>query len=125
MARAHVTNQEYQNYYDWRDQQYIVRKYNGCLEQVTLELTPNIIIVVEVEEEEVEEEDGFYQWADQYDQWDSTPYTPIINDDVGDSHTFNGYNPLFNLIKNQAWWDIEKESNQKIVWIRQQVGFVY
>ena len=84
-------NQEYQNYYDRRDQQYIDCKYNGGLEHVIMELVPNIIV------EEEEEEDGFYQWADQYDQRDTTPYTPVTNDDVGGSDTFNVDNPLFNL----------------------------
>ena len=37
IAGTHVANQEHQNYYDWRDQQYIARKYNRGLEQVTLE----------------------------------------------------------------------------------------
>ena len=52
MIGDHVTNQEHQDYYDWRDQQYIAHKSNGGLKQVTLELAPDII---------VEEEDGFYQ----------------------------------------------------------------
>jgi len=47
----------------------------------------------------VEEEDGFYQWADQYDQWDTTSYTPVTDDDVGDTHTFNLDNSSFNLTK--------------------------
>ena len=44
---------------DRQDQQYIARKYNGGLEQVTLELAPDIIVE--------EEEEDFYQWTDQYD----------------------------------------------------------
>ena len=59
-----------------------------------MELVPVIIL-----EEEEEEEDGVYQWADQYDQWDTTPYTPVTKKDVGDSHTFYLDNPLFNLTK--------------------------
>ena len=55
-------------------------------------MAPDIIV-------EEEEEDGFYQWADQYDQWDTTPYTPVTDDDVGGSYTFNVDNPLFNLTK--------------------------
>jgi len=47
----------------------------------------------------VEEEDGFYQWADQYDQWDAASYTPVTDDDVGGTHTFNLDNPSFNLTK--------------------------
>ena len=90
IAGAHFANQEHQNYYDRQEQHYISLKYNGGLEQVTLELAPDIIV-------EEEEEDGFYQWADQYDQWDTTPYTPVTNNDVGGSHTFNFDNPLFNL----------------------------
>ena len=54
-------------------------------------MAPNIIVE--------EEEDGFYQWADQYDQWNTTPYIPIIDDDVRSSHTFNIDNLLFNLTK--------------------------
>ena len=41
-------SQENQEYYNRQDQQYIASKYNGGLEQVTLELVPNIIL----EEEE-------------------------------------------------------------------------
>ena len=48
-----IVNQEHQDYYDQQDQQYIGRKYNGCLEEVTLELAPDIILE--------EEEDGFHQ----------------------------------------------------------------
>ena len=44
IAGAHVANQEHQNYYDWRDQQYIACKYNGGLEQVTLEVATDIIV---------------------------------------------------------------------------------
>ena len=92
MAGVHVTNREHQNYYDRRDQRFIACKNNGGLEQVTQELAPGNIVVVE-------EEDEFYQWADQYDQWDTTPYTPVTDNDVGGSHTFNFDNPLFNLTK--------------------------
>ena len=52
---------------------------------------PNIILE--------EEEDGFHQWADQYDQWDNTSYTPVEEDDVGGSHTFNVDNHVFNVTK--------------------------
>ena len=44
-------SQEKQDYYNWRDQQYIAHTYDGGLEQVTLELVPGIILE--------EEEDGF------------------------------------------------------------------
>ena len=57
-----------------------------------MELAADIIV-------EEEEEDEFYQWADQYDQWDTTSYTPVTNNNVGGSHTFNVDNPLFNLTK--------------------------
>ena len=50
-----------------------------------------------VVEEEIE--DGFYQYADQYDQWDTTLYTPVTKNDVGYSHTFNLDNPVFNFTK--------------------------
>ena len=39
------------------------------LERVTIELLPDIIL-------EEEEEDGFYKWANKYDQWDNNPYIP-------------------------------------------------
>ena len=59
-----ILNQEHQDYYEWRDQQSIAQytgcKYDGGLEQITLELVPDIIL------EEVE--DAYHQWADQYDQ---------------------------------------------------------
>ena len=37
-------SQENQDYYNWRDQQYIAYKYDDGLEQVTLELVPVIIL---------------------------------------------------------------------------------
>ena len=54
-------------------------------------MVPNIILE--------EEEDGFYQWADQYDQWDNTSYTPVEEGDTGGSHTFNVDNCVFNITK--------------------------
>ena len=59
-----VLNQENQDYHNQSDQQYIARKYDNGLEQVTLELVPDIILE--------EEEDGSHKCADNYDQWDST-----------------------------------------------------
>ena len=35
--------------------------------------------------------------AAQYDQWDTTSYTPVTDDDMGGSHTFNVDNPVFNV----------------------------
>ena len=64
-----------------------------------MELVPNIIL-----EEEEEEEDGFYQWADQYDQWGNTSYTPMDEDDVGGSNTFNVDNHVFNITKIKQDW---------------------
>ena len=55
----------------------IARKYNGGLEQETMELVLGIIL-----EEEEEEEDGFHQCADQYDQLGNTSYTIINKDKV-------------------------------------------
>ena len=86
-----ITNQKHQDYYNRRDQQYIACKYNGGLEQVTLELVPDIILK--------EEEDSFHQWADQYDQWDNTLCTPVNEDDVRGSNTFNADNHVFNITK--------------------------
>ena len=83
--------QENQDYYNWRDQQYIGDKYNDGLEQVIIELIPDIILE--------EQEDGFYQWVDQYDQWDNKSYTPVEEGDVGGSHTFNVDNRVFNIKK--------------------------
>ena len=59
-----------------------------------MELVSDIIL-----EEEEEEEDRFHQWADQYDQWDNTSYTPVDEDDVGGSHTFNVDNHAFDITK--------------------------
>ena len=50
IARKHDGGQ---GYYNLRDQQLITREYDGGLEQVTIELVPDIILE--------EEEDGFYQ----------------------------------------------------------------
>ena len=88
---TNVLNQANQDYYNQRDQQYIGHKYDDDLEQVTIELVPDIILE--------EEEDGFYQWADLYDQWDNTSYTPLEGDEAGGSHTFNVDNPVFNVTK--------------------------
>lgn len=98
LAGAHFIDQEYDNltdqeYKDCRQaQQYIARKYNRGLEQLKLKLAPNIIVVVE-------EEDGFCQFADQYNQWDTTPYTPVANDDMRSSDIFTLDNSLFKLTK--------------------------
>ena len=35
---TNILSQKNQDYYNWQDQQYITRKYNGGLERVTLEL---------------------------------------------------------------------------------------
>ena len=50
-----IVNQEHQDYCNRQDQQYIGHKYDSGLEQIILELVPNIILK--------EEEDRFYQWA--------------------------------------------------------------
>ena len=76
-----------QEYYNWRDQQFIACKYDGGLEQVTIELVPDIILE--------EEEDDFYQWADNYNQWDNTSYKPVEWDETEVSHTFNVGNSAF------------------------------
>ena len=67
---TNIINQEHQDDYHQRNQQYIGCKYNSGLEQVTLEVVPNIIL-------EEEEENRFHQWADQYNQWDNTLYIPM------------------------------------------------
>ena len=82
-----------QEYYNQRDQQFITRKYDGGLEWVNIELVPNIILK--------EEEYGFYQWADKYDQWDNNPYTPVERNKTGGSHIFNVDNSVFNLTKTK------------------------
>ena len=43
-AETNIANQEHQNYYNQQVQQYIACKYNSGLEQVTLELVPNITL---------------------------------------------------------------------------------
>ena len=49
-----------------------------------MELTPNIII----EEEEEEEEGGVYQFTDQYDKRDTTPYTPTNGNNMKIFYTY-------------------------------------
>ena len=49
----------------------------------------------------LEEEEGFYQLADNYDQWDNNPYTPVEGGETGGSHTFNVDNSVFNLTKTK------------------------
>ena len=94
---------ENQVFYNRRDQQYIACKYDGGLEQVTLELVPTIILD--------EEEDDFYQWAENYDQWDNNPYTPVEGNETGGSHTFNVDNSVFNLTKTEQ----NRKSKTRIV----------
>ena len=91
ITRKYVGGQEY---YNWRDQQCIARKYDCGLERVTIELVPDIIL-------KEEEEDGFYQWADKYDQRDINPYTPMEGDETGGSRTFNIDKSVFNLTKTK------------------------
>ena len=50
-----------------------------------------------------EDKENFYQWAGNYnyDQWDNTSYTPVGEDEIGDSHTFNVDNSVFNITKTK------------------------
>ena len=48
---TNILNQENQDYYNRRDQQYIGRKYDGGLERVTIELVPVIILEKEQEDD--------------------------------------------------------------------------
>ena len=57
------------------------------------------------------EEDGFYLWADNYDQWDNTSYTPVEEDEPGDSHTFTVDNHVFNITKTKR----NRKSKTRIV----------
>lgn len=61
---------------------------NRGFEQGILELVPDII----VEEVEEEEEDGYYQLIDQYDQWDTIPYTPVADNGMRRCSTFTSPN---------------------------------
>ena len=70
-----LLSQEHQDYYNQGVQQFIACKYYGGLEQVIIDLVPNFILE--------EEEDCFYQWADNYDQWDNNPYTTVEEDETG------------------------------------------
>ena len=81
-----VLDQENQDYYNWSNQQFIAHKHNNSWEQVTWESVTEI---------NLEEEDGFHKWADNYDQSDST------RSKTGSSHTFNDYNHGFNLTKTK------------------------
>ena len=90
-----ILNQEHQDSYNQQDQQYIGCKYDGGLEQITLELVLDIILK--------EEEDGCHQWSDQYDQCDNILYTPVEEDDVEGSHTFNVDNHVYKITKIK--WD--------------------
>ena len=61
---GNLTDKEYDNLR--QDKRFIFCKYDRDLKQLTVELIPDIIIE--------EEEDGFYQFVEQYNQWDTTPY---------------------------------------------------
>ena len=88
-----LLSQEDQDYYNQSDKQFIAHKHDGGLEQVIIELVPDIILK--------EEEDGFYQWADNYDQWDNNPYTRMEENEMRVSHTFNVDNSVFNLTETK------------------------
>ena len=79
-------------YYNRSDQKCIAHKHDGGLERVTIELVPAIIL---------EEEDGFYKWADKYDIWDSNLYTPTKGNEMRGSHTFNVNNSVYNFTKTK------------------------
>ena len=96
-------SQENQDYYNQHNQQFIARKHDGGLQQVTIELVPDIILEGE--------EDDFYQWAENYDQWDNNPYTPVEGNETGGSHTFNVDNSVFNLTKTEQ----NRKSKTRIV----------
>ena len=66
LAGVHVANQEHQDYHNQQNQQYIACKYNRDLEQNTMELTHN--------------------------HWDDTPYPPVADGDMGNSHTLTSPN---------------------------------
>ena len=92
-SATNILSQEIQEYHNRRNHQYIACKYDDGLEQVTLELVPNIILE--------EEKDSFYQWTDNYDQWDNTSYTPVDKDKTGGFHTLNIDNCVFNITKTK------------------------
>ena len=96
-----LLSQENQDYYNWRDQQYIACKYDVVLEQVTLEFVLNIFL----------EADKDCFWADNYDQWDNTSNTPMEGDETGGSHTFNIDNSVFNLTNTKP----NRKSKTRIV----------
>ena len=102
---TNVLNQENQDYYNLRDQQYIAYKYESGLEWVTFELVPNIILE--------EEEEGVYQWTDKYNQWDYTYYTLVEEDGTGGSHTFNVDNRVFNITKTKQMGNQRQELSVK------------
>ena len=78
-AGAYFTDQDYDNLR--RDQQFIAHKYDGGLKRLTLKLAPGIIV-------KEEEEEGSYQFVDQYNQWDTTPSAPVADNDMESSHSF-------------------------------------
>ena len=41
----------------------------------------------------------FYQWANNYDQWDNTSYTPVEEDETRGSRTFNVDNHVYSITK--------------------------
>ena len=51
-----------------------------------------------------------YQWANQYDQWNNTSYTPLKEDKAEGSHTFNVYNRICH--KDQTKKQIEDKNCQ-------------
>ena len=67
-------------------------------------MVPNIIL---------EEEDGIYQWAKNYEQCDNTSYTPVEEDGMGEYYTFNVDNCVFNITKTKKTRNLRQELSVK------------
>ena len=59
----------------------------------------------------VEEKEGwFYGWADKYDAWNGSSYTPTKENEPGISHTFTGDNSILNSPKPNTIADQKQDS---------------
>ena len=71
---------------------------NNSVEFANTVLKANNILGVHVMKEK---EELFYQWADNYDVWNSDSYSPTKGIKMGGSHTFAGNTDVFNLTKTK------------------------
>ena len=90
MACKHEVGREYCNQ---SNPQFIGHKHNGGVGLVNTELVPKNVLK--------DKEEWFYQWANNYNVWNSDSYLPTKGIEMANSHTFTSETDVFNLIKTK------------------------